>query len=298
MPRSQVDTLPLVSIIIPSFNDGEVVCDAVNCSLNQTYGNIEIIVVDDGSTDGTRQMLEKRYGNRIRCIRQSNRGLAGARNTGIRHAAGRYLQFLDSDDLLDPDKISIQMQKMLEISEPALSYSDYVCHCIHDPSRLMGCLSPLLGQNPFDDIMMKWESELSIPVHCYLFDASLFRKNNIRFDENLQNHEDWECWMNIFALQPRIVFDNRKLVSYRVRGDSLCRDRLKMRQGYLAAIDKQLNKYRSNKEVSSKLRCRKKQVRFLYRDAGLVMRVFDRLPGILKNAYLEQVPWRLQRMLD
>lgn len=290
--------LPLVSVIIPTFNDGPLVCEAVECSLAQSYPSIEIIVVDDGSTDGTGELLHTRYGSRIRCIRQSNRGLAGARNTGIRHAAGKYFQFLDADDLLDTGKIEFQMEGLLAETGPALSYCDYRCHCIGDPDKFMGALSPRLGDDPFHDLLTRWETELSIPVHCYLFDASLFKGAGISFNERLANHEDWECWMNIFALQPKVLYIDRALVSYRVRGDSLCRDRRRMRQGYLEAIDLQLAKHRTSREISSLLRNRKRQVRYLYRDTGLAARVVGRLPAFLGNLYLELVPWRVQRLFD
>lgn len=291
---------PLVSIIIPTYNDGHVVCEAIDCSLNQTYDHFEIIVVDDGSTDGTERLVKEKYGNRIKYIRQENKGLSNARNTGIRHASGKYLQFLDSDDLIDQNKISIQVKLLQNISGISLAYCDYIRSDIKDVKRIYdGRMNPVLQkENPFDDIMTKWETELSIPPHCFMFDSALFREYGIAFDENLPNHEDWDCWMNIFALHPKVVFTDKPLANYRVRPSSMCTNLAKMRQGYLKAINKQLKKNRRNKDTVVKLKLRKKQIRYLYRDSGLLIQMMDRIHPNLKKRYMRRVPLRVQMILE
>ena len=99
---------PKVSVIIPTYNYGRFVCHAVESVLAQTWPNIEVIVIDDGSTDDTADRL-KPYADKIRYIYQPNRGLSNARNEGIREAAGEYVAFLDADDLWTPQKIEAQM---------------------------------------------------------------------------------------------------------------------------------------------------------------------------------------------
>jgi glycosyltransferase involved in cell wall biosynthesis len=93
---------PHVSVIIPTFNRADLVTEAVDSILAQTWTDLEIVVIDDGSEDDTREILAP-YTDRIRYIRQENRGLAGARNRGIEESRGRYLAFLDSDDLFEPE---------------------------------------------------------------------------------------------------------------------------------------------------------------------------------------------------
>ena len=269
---------PLVSIIIPTYNNGPVVCDAIDCSLRQTYENREIIVVDDGSTDHTEQLLERKYKDRITYVRQDNKGPGSARNTGIRYASGKYLQFLDADDLLDPHKLSIQIKQLQNIPEKALSYCDYARCDIDDITVTYGRTSPVLqNENPFDDIILKWETEVSIPPNCFIFDAAFFRECGIAFDESLPANEDWECWMNVFALNPKVIFVDKVLAYYRIRKNSRCSNRLNMRNSYFMAIDKQIQKHLLNKDIVKKLKIRKKQIKYLYRDENSLKLLFRNL---------------------
>jgi len=290
---------PLVSIIIPTYNNSPIVCQAIDCSLSQTYRNLEIIVVDDGSTDDTEALLREKYQEKIRYIRQNNRGTGGARNTGIRNANGKYLQFLDADDLLDHDKINIQVSQLRNTPGRALSYCDYSSRDIDDMAVTYERISPRLqDEKPFNDIMLKWETGLTIPVHCFVFDAALFRENSIAFDEKLQANEDWECWMNVFALEPKVVFVDRVLAYYRVRKDSRCRNRIKMRKSYLAAIDKQIHINRMNGEVLKHLHSRREQIEYLYRDAAFLNRLRKKCPPKLRNVWSKIVPWRVKRKIE
>src|SRR5262245_47307538 len=100
----------LVSVVIPSYNYGQFVGEAVESALLQTWrGGVEVIVVDDGSRDDTRRRLGP-YMDRIRYIYQENRGLSGARNTGIRAARGEWIALLDADDRWHPEKTEIQLE--------------------------------------------------------------------------------------------------------------------------------------------------------------------------------------------
>lgn len=103
--------IPLVSVIIPNFNGAKFLSPSIFSALSQDYPNIEVIVVDDGSTDDSIMIL-KEFGSKIRILQQSNSGAAAARNLGIRNASGEYLAFLDSDDVWRTSKITIQMMKM------------------------------------------------------------------------------------------------------------------------------------------------------------------------------------------
>lgn len=107
---------PLVSVIIPTYNRADLVGRAVDSVLGQTYRDIEVVVVDDGSTDGTQQALAK-YGDRIRVIRQGNAGPAAARNRGVGLCRGGILAFLDSDDIWLPGKLKRQVDLLEKAGE-------------------------------------------------------------------------------------------------------------------------------------------------------------------------------------
>ncbi len=101
-------SIPLVTVVIPAFNRAHCVGEAVESALAQTFKDIEIVAIDDGSTDGTGEVLQK-FGGALRALRQENRGVAGARNAGIRAARGKWVAFLDSDDRWHPEKLESQM---------------------------------------------------------------------------------------------------------------------------------------------------------------------------------------------
>jgi glycosyltransferase involved in cell wall biosynthesis len=100
---------PLVSVIIPNYNYGRYLREAIDSVLNQTYLNLEIIVVDDGSKDNSKEVLES-YGTRIKTIFQQNQGVSAARNNGVALSRGEYLAFLDADDLWLPRKLERQLE--------------------------------------------------------------------------------------------------------------------------------------------------------------------------------------------
>ena len=113
----------LVSVLIPTYNRAYILGSALKSVLNQTYRPMEVIVVDDGSKDETRSVVQK-FGTQVRYIYQDNAGLAAARNTGLLAARGEYLAFQDSDDLWVPWKLQVQVALMRAVPELALTWTD------------------------------------------------------------------------------------------------------------------------------------------------------------------------------
>jgi glycosyltransferase involved in cell wall biosynthesis len=103
----------LVSIIIPAYNAAEWIDETIRSCLVQSWSNIEVLAVDDGSTDETCRVVESIADSRVRLVRQRNAGACAARNRGIRESRGDFIQFLDADDLLHPEKIRIQMERLM-----------------------------------------------------------------------------------------------------------------------------------------------------------------------------------------
>lgn len=119
-------TSPLVSVIIPAYNQAAYISDAIQSVLDQTYTNWELIVVDDGSTDATADAVARVSDSRLRYVFQENRGLPGARNTGIRHSSGEYFAFLDADDTFRPGKLAAHLEHFAQNPDTGLSYGSRV----------------------------------------------------------------------------------------------------------------------------------------------------------------------------
>lgn len=117
---------PIVSVVIPTFNRRRLLCEAIDSVLYQNFPSVEIIVVDDGSTDATAETLAARYGDAVRCLRQENRGFGSARNKGVSAATGSYIAFLDSDDIWMKGKLALQEAVMERFPELAYTFTDFV----------------------------------------------------------------------------------------------------------------------------------------------------------------------------
>ena len=115
--------MPKVSVIIPAYNASEYLSQTLESVLVQTYSDFEIILVDDGSTDETDQVIAK-YSSHLNLIQQENKGLSAARNAGLNMAIGEYLVFLDADDLLTPRKLAIQAAFLDQNPGIGIVYSD------------------------------------------------------------------------------------------------------------------------------------------------------------------------------
>lgn len=115
--------MALISVIIPAYNAEKYLREALDSALAQTHPQTEVVVVDDGSTDGTPEIL-KAYGSRITIVRQANRGVATACNAGVAAAMGKWIAFLDADDVWLPNKLALQLERCRHL---AISHTDSVC---------------------------------------------------------------------------------------------------------------------------------------------------------------------------
>lgn len=183
------DTLPLVSIIIPSYQSAQFVTKAIDSCLAQTYPNIEIIIIDDGSTDNTKEVVSTYItAKKINYIYHANKGLSGARNTGLKLANGAYIQFLDADDTINPEKIQLQIDYLVKHPEHIGVYSDYV---IQKNNQSIHYLREYPVGNLFKYVCY---SNFVMPVHTVLLNT----KNLPFFDETLKQGEDRDFWLNLF----------------------------------------------------------------------------------------------------
>ena len=214
-------TEPLLSVVIPAYNVAPYVEAAVRSALDQTLGDLEVIVVDDGSTDGTTELLERLDRElrdpRLRIVGRPNGGLAAARNTGIEAARGRFVGFLDGDDLWRPEKAARHLEPMLDDPSIGITFSDseYLTEDGRPTGRLLtsGSLRPSLWQM----IRRNLVGNGSAPV----VRRECFARAGL-FDETLRSCEDYEMWVRILhATRCRIARIPAPLTLYRVRETSL-----------------------------------------------------------------------------
>ena len=122
--------LPLVSIVIPVYNGGDYMREAIDSALNQTYRNIEVIVINDGSRDdGKTDAIAREYGDRIRYISKENGGVSTALNTGIREMKGEFFSWLSHDDVYAPEKVETQMKDVLKLQDEGADVSRIMFYC-------------------------------------------------------------------------------------------------------------------------------------------------------------------------
>jgi len=225
---------PLVSVVIPVFDVEEFILEALISVLAQSYQNYEIIVVDDQSPDRSIELIRTHFSDpRIRIIRQKNRGLAGARNTGIRHANGEFIAFLDSDDYWRQDKLEHHVKVMLERDDRGVSFSSSLFVDKHSRS-LNRLQAPKKKTNytPGDIFCRNPIGNGSAPVIAksvlenIAFQTNEKTENGVAykqyFDETLRQSEDVECWTRIaLKTDTKFHFINKTLTCYRVNNAGL-----------------------------------------------------------------------------
>ncbi|MBN1681444.1 MAG: glycosyltransferase [Anaerolineae bacterium] len=224
---------PLVSIVIPTYNHRRYICDAVDSALAQTYPNCEIIVVDDGSDDGTVTLLKSRYGESIRIIYQENRGLSAARNTGTRQSLGEFVNYCDADDKLLPTKVARCMDVFEQHPDAAAVYTDYE-HVADDGETVLARPHPPLPSGDiFCDLLIG-------PLGNFIHEAApLVRRAAVieagGFNENLRAAEDWDLWLRVAVRHP-FVYLRDMLTLYRQRPDAMHTDPVRMAESRLHFI--------------------------------------------------------------
>ncbi|MEL6779847.1 MAG: glycosyltransferase family 2 protein [Cyanobacteria bacterium J06597_16] len=217
------------SIIIPLYNTERYVHDTLASALAQTYQNIEVIVVDDGSVDGGVDVCKSFNDPRITIIQQKNRGLSGARNTGIERATGDYIAFLDADDLWLPEKAAKHIQHLEDNPQVGASFS--YSRFIDEQARPLGLyqFSKTKNITPLDFLCRTPIGNGSAAFfRKEVFDAIRFQarlRNRVEdcyFDEAFRESQDVECWMRI-ALQTSWIIEGipEALTLYRVNSEGI-----------------------------------------------------------------------------
>jgi glycosyltransferase involved in cell wall biosynthesis len=208
--------MPVLSIVIPAFNVERFIIPSVVSALGQTYRDIEVIVVDDGSTDGTAEKISTIHDSRLKVIAQSNRGLSAARNAGICLAQGKYIGLLDGDDVWTSRKAAIHIALMERNPKIGISYSNL--RYINE--RGQGTGEYLISKVRIPTIKDFFARNLIIPSSA-IIRKDCFVKAGL-FDETLRSIEDYDMWLRIlWKTDYEAHLIPMPLAEYRVRSNSL-----------------------------------------------------------------------------
>ena len=224
-------TVTTVSVLIPSYNHAHFVSAAVSSALAQTYSDVDIIVIDDGSVDNTAEVVAT-FGDAVNYVYQKNQGLSAARNTGIRHARGDYIALLDADDLWSPEFIEESVKVIEQNPRVGLTYSWW--------SHIDENGDPMPEPGYFNQ---RGHLLKTFAVRNYFPPVSvLVRKSCVEeaggFDEKLFALEDWDLWFRIAANGWEFDCVPQVLAQYRRHSNNMTLDVPRMERNQLGVLDK------------------------------------------------------------
>jgi glycosyltransferase involved in cell wall biosynthesis len=223
--------MSLITVIIPAHNQGRYLASAMESVLGQTHAELELIVVNDGSTDDTRDVIRSFTDARVRYVEQHNQGLSAARNAGLRGAWGRFVSFLDADDLFLPGKLADLLAVLTDDPEVGLAAGQALP--IDEQGHRVGrVFDRPLPADPADLLFGN-------PLHVgsvLLRRAALDRAG--AFDESLRSYEDWDLWLRLARTGSRMGWIDRPVSLYRFHPRQMTRDGAQMTAASVAVLDK------------------------------------------------------------
>ena len=224
---------PLVSILIPAYNAEPFIADTIKSALAQTWPKKEIIVVDDGSKDKTLLIAEKFHSKKVKVVTQANQGAAATRNKAFSLARGDYIQWLDADDLLSPDKIEKQMGAAEKCQYKRPLFSSGWGFFIYRP-RKAKFIPTLLWEDlaPLEWLLRKWENNLHMQTATWLISRELTEQAG-PWDTRLLGDDDGEYFFRVIKASDGICFEPDAKVFYRISGSS--------RLSYIGRSDKKID---------------------------------------------------------
>ena len=223
---------PLVSVVIPCHNQSHYLNDAIESVLKQTYGNREIIVVDDGSTDDTSNVAT-RYPS-VRYVYQSNQGLSSARNAGIKAARGMYLVFLDADDRLVPDALRIGVELLHAHPNCGFVSGQHDLLNREGTQRTAGPRKSMADDDAYLALLMNNYIGMHAAV---MYRRSVFASVG-NFDPTLRACEDYDLYLRVARNIPTIRHDH-VVAEYRLHDSNMSRDTMLMAQSAVSVLNAQ-----------------------------------------------------------
>ncbi len=215
---------PLVSIIIPVYNGSDYMREAIDSALSQTYENIEIIVINDGSSDGGEtDRIARSYGDKIRYIHKENGGVSSALNVGIREMNGEYFSWLSHDDVYSSDKVEKQVEVIKQFDKNTIVGCGH--NMINEDSQFLSGNKSELLFSPFklhssEEVLKGLLEKRTLNGCVLLIPKEIFEKSGC-FDESLRFCQDRIMWYNVFLGGHTLYFTDDKLVCTRIHKNQL-----------------------------------------------------------------------------
>ena len=236
---------PIFSVVVPAYNVAATIHETLVAISNQTFSDFEIIVVDDGATDTTPTLLQNYADPRLKVVRQANRGLAGARNTGIFHAKGKYIAFCDADDVWEPEKLELHLAHFENDNNVGISFAG---SSLIDESgrRLKVSQNPKLKDITAADVFKRnpiGNGSAAVVRHealdCINYRPAHENERDWWFDETMRQSEDIDAWMRfILASDWKIEGIPGLLTRYRIQSGGLSTNLAKQFETWTRMRDK------------------------------------------------------------
>ncbi|MEQ9377750.1 MAG: glycosyltransferase family 2 protein [Imperialibacter sp.] len=212
---SEVVDFPLISIIVPCYNQGEYLNESLSSIESQTYENWECLIINDGSTDNSANIAEAwcKKDQRFICCEKKNGGLSSARNVGLDRARGKYIQFLDADDVIERGKLELSVQELAKDDNLRVVISNFEGALKVMSQRMPPYCDLSVVKFSLRTIVLNWDRGFTIPIHCGVFHFDFFK--SFRFNETLMALEDWDFWIRLFKESESYAFIDMPLAIYR-----------------------------------------------------------------------------------
>ena len=230
--------MPLISVIVPCYNQAQYLDECLQSVLDQTYTDWECIIVNDGSPDHTEEIAKKwvEKDTRFIYLSKENGGLSSARNAGIEIAKGEWIQFLDSDDKISNDKFE---SASFFFENYDLIISNYQ---LFNQENLIEDYCSFKDEDlSFKSLLFNWDEKYTIPIHC-----AIFKKMNITnlFEESLKAKEDFIFWLHYLQKSPKYITLNNRQAYYRTHATSMTKDKNLMLQNEYHAFEYIVNYFK------------------------------------------------------
>lgn len=290
-----MNDLPLVSIVIPVYNGANFMKEAIDSALNQTYENIEVLVINDGSKDdGETEKIALSYGDKIRYFYKENGGVSSALNFGIREMKGEYFSWLSHDDAYFPEKVSSQVESLQRYKN-----KNIVCCCKSimidkDSNTITRAIKRKdLEKNTVinsDNVLIHLLKTESFNGCALLIPKTVFTENDLYFDESMRYSQDLLMWYRIFLKGYSLIYTDEIGVKNRIHDKQLTQTgRALFKKDSLAIGDMLLDEIIAKSDKTNKFIYYFLRNNAIYNNTGVVRNGLKKVKGKKKLSLSQRI---------